>query len=86
MATSKLAEYKEIQDKIVKHLFEKAARVSEADIQKLVGKPTSETKYHLDQLLLSKRIHHDNISHKTYSETAYSITDTGRKWVMEQAQ
>jgi hypothetical protein len=87
MATNKLAEYKEIQDKIVRHLFDKALPVSQGDILKLIDKPTSETQYHIEQLLASKRIKHDDIPHEHGLVTpAFSLTEAGRKWVMEQAQ
>ena len=83
MAINKLAEYKAIQDKIVQQLFDKATKVSEADIQKLIGKESSETEYHLEQLVAGKRIQLSNITSTGRSITAYIITAEGRKWVME---
>ena len=81
--SANLAEYAKIQRTILQHLFDKGTRVSVADIEKLIGKGASETEYHIDQLRNRGHIAHDNYLSGGQSVRAYSITETGRKLIME---
>jgi hypothetical protein len=76
-------QYKEIQDKIVQHLFDEAKRVTKEDIVNLIKKPESESQYHLDVLCEKKLIEHDNIVGQHHSTPAFKITKEGRKYIME---
>jgi hypothetical protein len=75
------AEYKKIQDDILRLLFDKAHAVTFTDICAFTKKPTSETEYHIDVLLGERLIgsHSVGASHLR----GYEITSAGRKRIME---
>lgn len=75
-------EYPKLQDKIVQYLFDNPRKVTFDEIMNLIKKPQSEAEYHCE-VLQSKRLI-EWTSSGNYNVPAYQITETGRRYIMEQ--
>ena len=78
------AEYKELQGKILKLLFDNAKPTSFGDILKLTGKPKGETEYHCDVLTEQRLIQSASVPVGDRFLDGFAITVLGRKTIMEQ--